>query len=257
MSAKYPDYQAIAIEQDKARRSVSTLHRFTGFEGADIEDGYAVQHKMIELNTAAGYQHTGWKVAMANRSAMERFSLDKPLYAPLFDFMLLSDKHLTATLTLAPKLEAEVLFVLGRDIVDEHCSTAELLDSIAFVSPAFEVADSRTEWRFDIPTFLADGAVASFYRIGKLARFDPAYAFDVLHCVLKTEESRFTGSSINLVGGPLSTMIGMVRDLVSRFGPLRTGQHLLSGSLIQPLDMQPGTTYRLELLGQTLELDYR
>ncbi|GAB2602128.1 2-keto-4-pentenoate hydratase [Nitrincola alkalisediminis] len=257
MTAPTLDYQSIAIEQDHALSQALSLSRFSGFEGASIEDGYAVQVKMIERNRARGHHLNGWKVAMANQAALTRFSLETPVYAPLFDFMQLSNQLVPAAQTIAPKLEAEVVFILGRDIVDASSSRDEILASIAYVVPAFEVADSRTAWTFDIPTFLADGAVARFYRIGRLLRFDPDYDFETLSCSLHTESSCVVGSSFNLIGGPLETMITMVRDLVPRFGPLRAGQHFLSGSLTPPLDMKLNSRYRLELLGQTLELEYR
>ncbi len=251
------DTQALAEAQDHARRIVTTLALPAGFAEAGIEDGYAVQQASIMQNARRGNWLNGWKVAMSNPAAMERFALEKPIYAPLFADMLLREPRLDVTRVHAPKIEVEVAFILASDLVDNECSVDEILAAIEFVAPAFEVADSRTGWQFDIPTFVADGAVASHYRLGTPVRFDPCFDLAGLGCEMRAGDEVLTGSGGNLIGGPLNSVVSMIRDLIGRFGRVAAGQHLLSGSLTRPLDMVAGTRYRLELLGQELELDYR
>lgn len=251
------DVQALAEAQDHARRTVTKLALPAGYGETGIEGGYAVQQASIGLNTRRGNPLQGWKVAMSSPAAMERFALEKPIYAPLFADMLLREPLLDVKQVHAPKIEVEVAFILGRDLVDSGCSVDEILAAIEFVAPAFEVADSRTGWQFDGPTFVADGAVASHYRLGTPARFDPCFDFAGLGCEMRAGDEVLTGSGGNLIGGPLNSVVSMIRDLIGRFGRVAAGQHLLSGSLTRPLDMVAGTRYRLELLGQELELDYR
>ena len=250
------DARELALAQDRARVTGSALTIDGRFDGATIEDGYAVQRELISINAERSNPLVGWKVAMSNRPAMEKFGLDKPIYAPLFADMRVPDEQLNPARTQAPKLEAEILFVLGKSLTDPLCTEEEILSAIEYIAPAFEVADSRTGWQFDIPTFVADGAVASHYHVGAQVRFDPGFDFERVGCELEADGRVLEGAGGNLIGGPLHSAIAMIRDIVARFGGVKAGQHLLSGSLTQPLNMVAGTRYRLTLLNQTLELNY-
>ncbi|MBR9883934.1 MAG: hypothetical protein GYB21_09850 [Oceanospirillales bacterium] len=248
----------IAGVLDGARRQASPLQLLSGLEEAGVEEGYRVQRAQVALNQARHNGITGWKAAMSNRPAMDRFGLKKPIYAPLFADMCLNGETLSPQDVIAPKLEAEVLFVLREDIVDAQCSDEQILNAIGAMAPAFEVADSRMAgWRFDIATFVADLAVASHYRVGELQPFDAGIAGGDIDCALVFNSTAQDGSVDNVIGGPLGSMIGMVRDVVARYGEVKAGQHFLSGSLTKPLDMELGTIYCLRMFGQELKLEYR
>ncbi|GGO85417.1 putative hydratase/decarboxylase [Marinobacterium nitratireducens] len=258
MSQSRASVAKIAAALDSARILGHPVPSLPDLEEAGIEDGYRVQQELIAINARRGNAITGWKVAMSNRPAMARFGLDEPIYAPLFADMRLSTDRLPPERTIAPKLEAEVAFILNRDLVDESCSDETILAAIGSVAPAFEVADSRSPgWAFDIATFVADNAVASYYLMGELQPFTPEFAFDELQCVLISDGVRREGSSANLIRCPRHSMVEMVRALIERYGAVRAGQHFLTGSLTKPLDMVPDTTYRLEMFDQALKLEFR
>lgn len=248
----------IAGVLDSARRQALPLQLLSGLEEAGVEEGYRVQRAQIALNQARHNGITGWKAAMSNRPAMDRFGLKKPIYAPLFADMCLNGETLSPQDVIAPKLEAEVLFVLHEDIVNAQCSDEQIITAIGAMGPAFEVADSRIAgWRFNIATFVADLAVASHYCAGELQPFDAGMAGSDIDCVLAFNGTDQSGSVDNVIGGPLGSVIGMIRDVVARYGEVKAGQHFLSGSLTKPLDMVPGTTYCLRMFGQELKLEYR
>ncbi|MBV1789958.1 hypothetical protein KQ940_18035 [Marinobacterium sp. D7] len=258
MSAVEMMADEIAGALDGARRQAAPLQLLSGLDEAGVDEGYCVQRAQIALNQARDNGITGWKAAMSNRPAMERFGLQKPIYAPLFADMCLHSEVLSLQRVIAPKLEAEVLFVLHEDIVAAQCSDEQIINAIGALAPAFEVADSRMAgWRFNIATFVADLAVASHYRLGELQPFDAGLAFDDIDCVLAFDGTAQSGSVDNVIGGPLGSMVGMVRDIVARYGEVKAGQHFLSGSLTKPLDMVTGTTYCLRMFGQQLKLEYR
>jgi 2-keto-4-pentenoate hydratase len=50
-----------------------------------------------------------------------------------------------------PRIEAEMAFVLDRDLDKPDATTCELAQAVAFVAPALEIVDSRiTEWKIGI-----------------------------------------------------------------------------------------------------------
>jgi 2-keto-4-pentenoate hydratase len=44
-----------------------------------------------------------------------------------------------------PKVEAEIAFIMGRDLAEEKLTTADVLAAVAWAVPALEIVDSRIE----------------------------------------------------------------------------------------------------------------
>lgn len=223
----------------------------------DLVFGYQVQKAIIALNQQEGNGLTGWKVAFSSQPALDRFSLQEPIYAPLFTANILTGE-LTQDQVIAPKIESEIMFVLGKSLVGSDVSDEEILAAIEWMAPAIEVADCRIQgWKFDINHFVADNAAAGFYQLGEMLPFD-SNALDEpdFSCQLGMGNISELGSLTNVLNGPLGSVVRMIRGVLLIFGEVKAGQQFLSGSLTKPIDMVPGHTYRLHLLGQTVELRY-
>lgn len=250
-------YQQAAAAIQHGRAECQTLSDVTVFDGFTIDDGYGVQRQLMKQNAAAGNQVSGWKVAMANQPALDRFGLDEPVYGVLFSDMLIEGNRLSPDAVIAPKLEAELAFVLGHDLEGDVYTDQQIIEAIAYIAPAFEVADSRLGWKFGIGGFVADNAVASFYQLGEPQLFIPGQTATEVECRLMTATETLYASSASVLDGPLNSFIRMVRSLLVLHGRVTAGQHFISGSLTKPIDMIPGTTYRLTMLDTELVLSYQ
>ncbi|KUI98584.1 2-keto-4-pentenoate hydratase [Vibrio sp. MEBiC08052] len=241
-----------------ARRECVAVPLMDSLSQQDITFGYQVQKALINLNQQTGNELIGWKVALSSQPALDRFSLREPIYAPLFANNILSGE-LTPDQVIAPKIEAEILFVLGKNLSGSHVSDDEILSSIEWMAPAIEVADCRFKgWKFDISHFVSDNAAAGFYQVGTMVPFDA----QVLEqsgcpCLLETDTTSEVGAAVNVLGGPLGSVVSMIRGILTIFGEVKAGQQFLSGSLTKPVDMVAGQTYRLYLLDQTVVLQYK
>jgi 2-keto-4-pentenoate hydratase len=224
--------------------------------GHSLAQGYDLQASLIELNSSCNNRVSGWKAAMSNRPALERFGLSEPVYGVLLDDMLLPTEQLSAGRTIAPKIEIEIAFQLNRDLTDPATSDVQILNAIERMAPAIEIADCRLPgWSFDISAFLADHAAASFFRVGdyiSLQGFDSSR----FQCQLRYGDNCIDGHIKALLDGPLGSCVRMVRHVLRHHGVVRQSDHLLSGSLIKPLDMVAGNRYELDMFGQTLTLIY-
>jgi len=242
----------------EARRECTAIPLIEALSMENVAFGYQVQKAVIDLNRQAGNKLIGWKVALSSQPALDRFALQEPIYAPLFVDNILSGE-LVQGQVIAPKIESEIIFVLGEKLVGSDVSDDEILAAIAWMAPAIEVADCRLQgWKFDISHFVSDNAAAGFYQVGQLVPFDTnALEKSGYSCLLETDITSDVGSAENVLGGPLVSVVRMIRGILAIFGEVKTGQQFLSGSLTKPVDMIPGHTYRLQLLDQTVALQYK
>ncbi|WNJ94411.1 hypothetical protein RND59_09585 [Vibrio ruber] len=241
-----------------ARRACIAVPLMDSLSKQNIAFGYQVQKVLIDLNQQTGNELIGWKVALSSQPALDRFSLQEPIYAPLFANNILSGE-LTPDQVIAPKIEAEILFMLGKNLFGSQVSDDQILSSIEWMAPAIEVADCRLKgWKFDISHFVSDNAAAGFYQVGKMIPFDAnVLEQSAYSCLLETDSTSELGSAANVLGGPLGSIVRMIRGVLAIFGEVHVGQQFLSGSLTKPVDMVAGQTYRLHLLDQTVVLQYK
>ena len=67
-----------------------------------------------------------------------------------------------------PKAEAEVAFILKRDLKGPGVTATDVITATDYVSPCFEIVDSRiTDWKIKIQDTIADNASCGVYLIGK------------------------------------------------------------------------------------------
>ncbi|NVJ92952.1 MAG: hypothetical protein HWE34_14915 [Methylocystaceae bacterium] len=253
--------QAQAIAQtyvDAKSKTCALSTPPSGFDPESIEQGYFIQKQWFDIHAKAGKSLTGWKAAMSNQAAFDRFNLTEPLYGALFEDMLIAGDVLESSKVIAPKIEAEIVFILGEDITQNDVSDEDILSCVSHLCPAFEIADSRQEgWSFKRGSFLADNAVASYYKLGEKYDFKPEMMSTPFMCRLLCGETEIIGSSENVLNEPLGSFLSMVRQVISLYGTVKEGQHFLSGTLTRPIDMTVGETYKLNVLDMDVELLYK
>ena len=224
-------------------------------ETLDRLQGYALLHQGLARRQAAGERVSGWKVAFAGRAAQARFDLDEPVYGALTDAMQVdAGSTLAFTRLIQPKLEIELALVFGRTLTPGEHSDEAILAAIAEVAPAFEIADCRWKgWRFGLGAFLADNAAAGLYCVGPRTPFDPARHGCVTYRLEHDGVPLGHGDTQAREDSPLFNLCWLVRRLLAAGQGVQAGQIVLSGALLAPMDIQPGT-YRLHMLGTELAL---
>ena len=111
-----------------------------------VEDAYAVQRAWVHLEESRGQVIRGYKVGLTTPAMQKALRSDGPAYGPLFDEMLLSAGEPTgAERFIAPRVEVELAFVLGRSLQGSTIEIQDVLEATAYVSPAFEIIDTRIE----------------------------------------------------------------------------------------------------------------
>ncbi|WP_028696302.1 2-keto-4-pentenoate hydratase [Pseudomonas cremoricolorata] len=226
-------------------------------EGLNVSAGYALQRQGVQQREARGERVSGWKVAFAGEAAQRRFGLSEPVYGALTDAMQVApDEPVALSRLIRPKLEIEVALTLGRDLAPGFHSDEALLDAIADIAPAFEIADCRWQgWSFAAGAFLADNAAAGLYCLGEGVRYQPEQHRQLDFCLSLDGRVLGEGRSSLSADSPHENLCWLIRRVLADRQHLRAGQVILSGALLPPIDVQAGE-YRLDMLGTRLALRF-
>jgi len=148
------------------RQACAPLRDIIGIE--DIETAYAIQNINNKLRLDAGARMTGRKIGLTSKAVQKQLGVDQPDFGMLLNTMeVLNGDTIAMSELMQPKVEAEIAFVLGKDLPYHEITTVELLSSIDYALASIEIVGSRIEnWNIKITDTVADNASASHYVVG-------------------------------------------------------------------------------------------
>ncbi len=221
-------------------------------EGADVATAYAVQEEVTKAGLAAGRRLVGRKIGLTSLAVQAQMGVDQPDYGMLFADMEYADGEVIAAGRLIqPKVEAELAYVLDRELPNDDVTATELVRSIAYALPAMEIVDSRIrDWKIGILDTVADNASSGVYVLGsrpvRLADFDPRLCGMVME--RKGEPVSF-GAGVACMGNPLIASLWLARKMAAVGRPLQAGDVILSGALGPMVAASPGDAFRVAING--------
>jgi 2-oxopent-4-enoate hydratase len=214
-----------------------------------IEDAYAIQTVNIDRRVGAGQRVIGRKVGLTSRPMQETLGVDEPDFGVLTDEMVVEDGDLIAMSRLVqPRVEAELAFVMERDLAGPGVSTATALGAIAGALPAVEIVDSRVaDWKIKLVDTVADNASSGLLVLG--GRMRPVADLDLrLLGVVVTRGGELldTGAGAAALGNPARCVAWLANKLGSLGAGLRAGDVVLPGAVHRMVPVRPGDTFRAE-----------
>ena len=208
---------------------VSVSHGIAGIEAA-----YAVAEINVQLQIQAGRRVTGKKVGLTSKAVQQQLGVDQPDFGVLFDDMeYLSEQDVPMARLTQPKVEAEIAFVVGRDLQGSAPSYPEFLASLAYALPAIEIVDSAIlDWKISLVDTVADNASSALYVLGDqpvdLGRIQLG---DLGMQMTKNGQVASVGTGAACLGHPLRAAYWLARTMAQRGQGLRAGEVILSGAL--------------------------
>jgi len=220
----------------------------------DLEAAYAVQALNTKRALAAGRRLVGRKIGLTSLAVQKQLGVGQPDYGMLFADMARGDAEDISLLdVLQPKVEAEIAFILGRDLPHEQLTVADVFRAIEYAVPAIEIVGSRVaNWDIRITDTIADNASSGLYVLGsrpiKLSDFDPRLCGMVME---KAGEPVSVGAGAACLGSPLNAALWLAKIMAKVGQPLSAGDTILSGALGPMVAVQPGDVFdvRIEGLG--------
>lgn len=217
-----------------------------------LESAYAVQRLLIEDRLDAGECIVGHKIGLTSVSVQRQLGVDQPDCGVLTDAMEYGDREeIPFSHLIQPKVEAEIAFILERDLDMNTISLAEVMRSIAYAAPAIEVVDSRIrDWKISIFDTVADNASSAAFVLGGAAR--KIDRLDLRLCGMRLDhrgEAVSSGCGAACLGNPLNALKWLARKMMSLDQPLRAGQAILSGALGAMVTVTAGEVYEASISG--------
>jgi len=237
----------------EAGQTATSCNPIRGVIGeTDVDAAYAVQEEITKRRIKEGARLVGRKIGLTAASVQAQLGVAQPDYGMLFDDMdIANGGQIQPGRLIQPKVEAEIAFIMGRDLVEEKLTTADVLGAIAWAVPALEIVDSRiTGWDIRITDTIADNASSGLFVLGHdVRRVD---TIDLIGCGMSLEcngELVASGAGAACLGSPVNSTLWLARVMAKAGRPLRAGDVVLSGALGPMVTANPGSAFEARIQG--------
>lgn len=220
-----------------------------------VEAAYAVQQMITQKRLAGGDRLVGRKIGLTSAAVQAQLGVDQPDYGALFESMSVCDGETVSMQRLMqPKAEAEIAFVLKRDLGFGRHTVADVLNAVDYAVAAIEIVGSRVDkWNIRLEDTIADNASSSMFVLGTrpvaLSKLD----LSASKMVMTSREAVVvsSGAGADCLGNPLNALRWLADALARLKTPLRAGDVVLSGALgpMVPVDAGDCLTAEIEGLG--------
>jgi 2-keto-4-pentenoate hydratase len=244
------DPRAKAKQLYDARRDRVPVPPFTDDDptlGAD--EGYLIQQELVKLLLADGDRIVGHKVGLTSKPMQRMIGMDSPDFAPVFESTVYGDgAEISASAFIQPKIEAEIVFVMGSRLQGPGVTVDDARAAVAGVGASVEIVDSRiVDWRIRLADTIADlasnGAVAWSSHLVPLSEVDTRLVGMVLS---RDGEIVDTGAGAAALGDPVGVVAWLANTLGERGVALEPGHLIMTGALHAAVPMAAGETYLAE-----------
>ena len=218
----------------------------------DIRTAYAVQATWVASQVAAGATVVGRKIGLTSPVVQAQLGVDQPDFGTLLSTMDCPPGLPVDTgRLLQPKIEAEIAFVLARDLDAPDLGPDDVLAATGSLAAALEIVDSRVAgWDISIVDTVADNASSGLFTLGPERR--PPGGLDLAACSMRLwrgGEETSTGSGAACLGHPAIAVAWLATTARSYGQPLRAGEIVLSGALGPMVPVQAGDRVTAEISG--------
>ena len=251
-----PDTHAqLARRLYAARQSRQPLRHFSrDHPQMTIADGYAVQREWVKLELADGRRIRGRKIGLTSRAMQQASQITEPDFAPLMDDMFFEPGDIPVQRFIAPRVEVEFAFVLGRPLQGPGVTLYDVLAAADWVTPAVEIIDARIE-QFDretkaprkvvdtISDFAANAGIVLGGRPVRPTEVDLRWAGAMLSKNGVIEE---TGLGAAVLGHPALGIAWLANKIAPWDQRLEAGDVVLAGSFTRPVTAAAGDRFHVD-----------
>jgi len=225
--------------------------RFAHF---DLSAAYDVVAEVARLRRELGERTVGRKIGFTNRSIWSQLSIAAPIWNFIYDTTV-SDTVAQPSINLygmpEPRIEPEMVLHLASAPV-RGMSTADLLECIDWVGPAFEIVFSIfPNWKFTAADAAAAYGVHGALVLGEQyhltgprhQRDEQLHSFTV---ELESEAGELRqGRATDVLGGPLEALKFLTEEIGHRpeCEPLQPGELITTGTLTEAMPVRSGDVW--------------
>lgn len=219
-----------------------------------VADAYKIQEELVAIKLGLGHKIIGPKMGLTSEAKMKQMHVEEPIYGYVFDYMdVTNEGFISMSELIHPKVEAEIAFVIGKDIEGPNTTIEDVLAATEYVVPALEIIDSRYEnFNFTLTDVIADNASSSRVVFGKTVTKPAGIELDLVGVTLEINgEVKELGAGAAVLGHPAKA-VAMLANMLARKGDkIKAGEVILSGGVTGAVMLTSGdvVTAKLDGLG--------
>ncbi len=225
------------------------------FPGMTMDDAYAVQAAFVARKMAVGRVPIGWKIGLTSRAMQDALKIETPDSGVLLDDMRFDDgATVPGGRFIQPRVEAEIAFVMKSPLAGADCTRDDVIGATDYVTPALEILDTRilradpdTGQARIITDTISDNAANAGIVLGHQRHnwgdFDLRRVGAIVSRDGIVEE---TGLGAGVLNDPVTSVLWLARRMADYGQSIKSGDIILSGSFIRPIEAPPGTVIKAD-----------
>ncbi|MEZ0168512.1 2-oxo-hept-4-ene-1,7-dioate hydratase [Microvirga sp. TS319] len=236
-------------EAEQTRRQIGLMS--LRFPQMTVDDAYAIQAAWVQHKLAAGRKVIGWKIGLTSKAMQYALNIDTPDSGVLFDDMHFEDgSSVPKDRFIQPRIEAEIAFVMKKDLKGPDVTVFDVLNATDYVTPALEILDTRilrvdsetNRARTIVDTISDNAANAGVVLGGRVLRPDQVDLRWVGAIVSRNGQVEETGLGAGVLNHPARGIAWLANRLAIYGEHIEAGQIVLAGSFIRPVEVRHGDT---------------
>jgi 2-keto-4-pentenoate hydratase len=253
LTNKVKQYAEQLVEAETNRQGIVPLT--TADSELTVNDAYYIQLENIHRKLEQGQRIVGKKIGLTSLAMQNMLGVNEPDYGHLLDAMVVENGGtVPINRVLQPKVEAEIAFILKKELRGPNVTVLDVMQATEYVLPALEIVDSRIkDWKIKLQDTIADNASSSHFVLGgKPTRIEDINLELIGMVFTKNGELMNTGVGAAALGNPAACVAWLANRLADFDIPLRAGEVILSGALSAAVEAKAGDAFtaRFAHIGQ-------
>ncbi|WP_409304785.1 2-keto-4-pentenoate hydratase [Peribacillus sp. SCS-155] len=253
MTAKIVEYAELLAEAESSAIAIDPLTAL--YPDLSVNEAYSIQLENIAKKVEEGNKIVGKKIGLTSLAMQKLLGVNEPDYGHLLDNMVIENGGLVSMeQVLQPKVEAEIAFVLKKELRGPNITALDVLQATDYIVPALEIVDSRIkDWKIKLQDTIADNASSAFYVLGgKPAKVEDVDLELLGVAFTKNGDLVNTGVGAAALGNPANCVAWLANRLSDFDISLMPGEVILSGALSAAAEAKSGDVFtaRFAHLGQ-------
>ncbi|MCL4152949.1 UNVERIFIED_CONTAM: hypothetical protein GTU68_029336 [Idotea baltica] len=216
-----------------------------------MNDAYRIQSGIMAHKLEAGRQVIGWKIGLTSKAMQQALNIDIPDSGILFDDMAFDNNcTIEPGRFIQPRIEAEIAFVMNKQIGGEHVTRDDVVNAVDYVTPAIEILDTRivrkdkeTGQSRNVNDTISDNAANAGIVVGNERHTLNAHDLRWVGAIVSLNGSvEETGLGAGVLNDPVESVLWLIQRMAQYGQHVEPGHVILSGSFIRPLECPPGSS---------------
>lgn len=215
----------------------------------DLGEAIEAQNRALNARLAQGEALVGYKTALISKASQVRLGASGPVWGWLTDAMeLLDGGTFDCSAQLRTKAEAELVFVLGTDLVGPGVNEIDVLRATAAIRPGLELPGSqRLVAPSSVAEFVTDNASAGRFVLGRPSFNIQELDLQLLGAVIERDgDVVSSGAGARVLGNPARAVAWLANSLAATGRELHRGMFIFTGALTDPVAVAPGESIAAE-----------